>query len=143
MIQNCNHTAETMETGSASSHDGIENYVTISQQGGVWHWRRHFADGKLSRTSRQAFASELAAAQAAAVVAGCKGVPLVVAPHLRQSLIMGWQLEGSAFYRQGQPLALCWNEYQREGWRAALAEASQQFHFGWPVAQPVHIESKA
>lgn len=96
--------------------------ITITQRDGRWNWQRHTAG--LIWTSRDSYATELAAAIDAIEIARCFRASVQLPLHLRPAVAEHYRKVGHMAYLHGEAFEGCRNEFERLGWtQAKLADA--------------------
>lgn len=69
--------------------------------------------------------------------ARARGIPLVVPAHLRDSLTAQWWQAGREIYKEGLPLDLCSNKWERAGWIDSARDDGRPYPadlFGWAAS---------
>lgn len=96
-------------------------YVDLAYSPDGWHWRTVNGHGALPKTSHIAYATRLEAATAGAFIAFYNNMPLRTGCNaLNESLVACWQIEGIEAAQRGEPLEVCWNKHQRDGYGWAV-----------------------
>lgn len=100
--------------------------VYVAQQpGGRWHWHR--SKPGCTFRSKESFATEWEALEAAATVALTSNARLKVTPPQKQYVIFHWMDTGARAFYAGLPVENLIGAYVKRGWwQAAAAECQRQ-----------------
>lgn len=102
------------------------DHIYVDRRMGSWHWIRRYESGKLESISTTAFPTQLRASRAAAIVAHCEGVPFKLSRCVYEQLAAMWNAEGTTWFDAKQPIEICWNRHQREGYLGAMEESEAE-----------------
>lgn len=95
-------------------------HITITERDGRWNWQRHTVG--LVWTSRDSYATELAAAVDAIEIARIYRAAVRLPLHLREPIADHYRGVGYMAYTNGKPMEDCHNEFERLGWTLAALE---------------------
>lgn len=91
--------------------------VYVSQSpSGMWHWNRRNHPGSCAGQSKERFATEQDALEAAAEIATSAKATLKVTPRQQVTIILYWMDKGRQAFAQGTLITLIRNPHMRQGW---------------------------